>query len=73
MGALQKFDQQLAEAKSVKEIFSLDFVKERFIKNYAAVSNKKDGENRFEQERFAYLEAIADNADALIKIVREVK
>lgn len=65
MGALQKFDQQLAEAKSVKEIFSLDFVKERFIKNYAAVSNKKDGENRFEQERFAYLEAIADKPELM--------
>lgn len=63
MGALQKFEQQIAAAKSIKDVFSLDFVKDRFIKNYQAVSGRKDGDNRFEQERFAYLEIIADKPD----------
>lgn len=63
MGALQKFEQQIAEAKTIKDVFTLDFVKERFVKNYQAVSGRKDGENRFEQERYAYLEIIADKPE----------
>lgn len=63
MSQLTKLDQQLATAKSVKELFTMDMVQERFIKNYEATTGRKDGANRFEQERFAYLEAIAEKPE----------
>jgi recombinational DNA repair protein RecT len=56
-------DQKIQKAKNVKELFSLPDVKERFIKNYEAVTGRKDGENRLEQERFAYLQLMADKPD----------
>lgn len=56
-------DSRLAEAKSIQELIQLPDVKQRFIKNYEAVSGRKDGENRFEQERFAYLQLIADKPE----------
>lgn len=63
MSQLAKIDQQLAQAKSVKELFTFQMVKERFIKNYEAVSGNKDGENVYEQERFAYLEVLAEKPE----------
>ena len=60
---IQQLERQLAEAKSVKEIFSIDLIRERFIKNYESVTGRKDGENRYNQERFAYLEIIADKPE----------
>jgi recombinational DNA repair protein RecT len=54
------FDQKLALAKSVKDIFEIPDVEERFIKNYEAQTSRKDGKNRFQQERFAYMEMIHD-------------
>src|SRR5688500_9782691 len=60
---LKQLEQQLAEAKTVKDIFNIEVIRERFIKNYAAVTGRKDGENRYDQERFAYLEIIADKPD----------
>lgn len=56
-------DQKIAKAQSVKELFSLPDVKDRFVKNYEAATGKKDGENRLEQERFAYLQLLADKPD----------
>ncbi len=53
-----KLDQQIAEVKSIKDLFSIPDVKQRFIKNFEAVTNRKDGENRLEQERFAYMELL---------------
>lgn len=61
--ALQKVEQQLAQAKTVKDVFDLEFVEERFVKNYEAATGKKDGQNRYTQERFAYLEIIADKPE----------
>lgn len=55
---LSKFDAQLQAAKTPKELFSMPDVKERYIKNFAAVTGRKDGENRLEQERFAYMEIL---------------
>jgi len=60
---IKQLESQLAEARNVKEVFSIDLVRERFIKNYEAVTGKKDGENRYNQERFAYLEIIADKPE----------
>lgn len=56
-------DQKIAQAKNVKELFALPDVKDRFIKNYEAVTGRKDGENRLEQERFAYLQLLAEKPD----------
>jgi recombinational DNA repair protein RecT len=56
-------DQKIAAAKTVNELFQLPDVKQRFIRNYEAVTGKKDGENRLEQERFAYLQLLADKPD----------
>jgi recombinational DNA repair protein RecT len=56
-------DQKIAAAKDVKELFMIPDLKERFIKNYQAVSGRKDGENRLEQERFAYLQMISDKPE----------
>jgi hypothetical protein len=63
MSQLTKLDQQLSQAKTVKDLFTLPMVRDRFIKNYELTTGRKDGENYFEQERFAYLEAIADKPD----------
>lgn len=63
MGQLQKFEQSIKEAKNVQSLFSLEGVRERFIKNYESVSGRKDGENRLEQERFAYMQIVADKPD----------
>lgn len=63
MSQLQKFETAIKEAKSVKELFQLPDVRERFVKNYEAVSGRKDGENRLEQERFAYLQIVAEKPD----------
>lgn len=57
---LAKFDQQMMTATSVKDLFSLPDVKDRFIKNYEAVTSRKDGANRLEQERMAYMEKLND-------------
>jgi hypothetical protein len=53
-----RLDQQIASAKSVKDLFEMPDIKTRAIKGYEATTGRKDGENRFQQERFAYLEII---------------
>lgn len=58
-----KIDQMLAQAKSLKDLFTMPFVIDRFIKNYAAVSGRSDGEARFEQERFAYMQIVAEKPE----------
>lgn len=63
MSKIAKFEQALQQAKSVKELFAVPDVKERFIKNFEAVTGRKDGENRLEQEKFAYLEILNDKPE----------
>lgn len=53
---------ELEKAKSVKEALSLGFVQELFIKNYAAITGRKDGQNRLASEVFHYLEMVQDNS-----------
>lgn len=52
------FDQKLAMAKSIKDLFEIPDVKTRAIKGYEATTGRKDGENKFQQERYAYLEVV---------------
>ena len=56
-------DQKLSSAKDVKELFSFPEVRDRFVKNYEATTTKKDGANRFDQERFAYLQLLTDKPE----------
>lgn len=60
---LATLDQKIQATKNVKELFNLPEVRDRFIRNYEAVTGRKDGDNRLEQERFAYLQLIADKPD----------
>lgn len=52
------FDQKLATAKSIKDLFEIPDVKENAIRGYRATTGRNDGEARFQQERYAYLEHI---------------
>lgn len=54
---------KLTAAGNAKAVFELKEVEDRFIKNYEAVTGRKDGSNRLEQEKFAYLQRVADSAD----------
>lgn len=63
MSALAKIENALKSAKSLKEAMTLDFVQDRFIKNYEAVTGRKDGENKFQSEVFALLELCEDKPD----------
>jgi len=60
---LVSLQNKLASAGTAKAVFELKEVEERFIKNYEAVTGRKDGSNRLEQEKFAYLQRVADNPD----------
>lgn len=61
MSNLKKQDQELSQARTVKEALQVGFVRERFVKNYEAITGRKDGDNRFQAEVFHYLELINDN------------
>jgi len=61
MSNLKKQEQALVQARSVKEALQVDFVRERFIKNYESITGRKDGDNRFQAEVFHYLELINEN------------
>lgn len=54
---------KLSQAGNAKAVFDLPELAERFTKNYEAVTGRKDGSNRLEQEKFAYLQRVADSAD----------
>lgn len=60
---LATLDAKIANVKDVKEIFTLPEVKDIFKKNYLAATGKPDGDNKFEQERFAYMQLLADKPD----------
>lgn len=56
LNPLKRLEQDLAAAKNVKDMVQIPFVRDRFIKNYEAVSQRKDGEARYEKEVFAFTE-----------------
>ena len=63
MSALTAIEKQLNEPKNIKGMMQLPMVQERFIKNYEAVTGKKDGQARFESEVFAFMEILNDKQD----------
>lgn len=60
---IAQLDQKLAEVKTVKDLFALEDFRLRFIKNFQSVTSRKDGENRFEQEKFAYFEILNEKPE----------
>lgn len=60
MSQLKQMNSQLEKAKSVKEVFTLDFVSDRTIKNYTAATGRKDGANWFQKEVMAMMEIFAE-------------
>jgi recombinational DNA repair protein RecT len=65
MSGLKKIEEALEKAPSIKSMFQLDVVQERFIANYEATTRKKDGPARFQSEVFAYLEIMSDKPDLM--------
>jgi recombinational DNA repair protein RecT len=63
MSNLKVMNQQLEKATSIREALSLDFVKERFIKNYEGITGRKDGENRYATEVFHYMALCEEKPD----------
>lgn len=63
MAVLAKVEEQLNKAPNLKGMFQLDVVQERAIKNYEGTTGRKDGQNRFESEVFAYMELMAEKPD----------
>lgn len=61
--------EQLDGAASVKDMVHLPFVQERFVMNYEKTTGKKDGDQRFQQETFNFLE-IANTNPAIMKCDR---
>ena len=55
MSELKVMNQQLEKARSAKEVFSIDFVADRSIKNYEAVTGRKDGNNWYQGEVLAMI------------------
>lgn len=66
---LQVVQKELAAAGSVKAMFAIPFVQDRFIANYEKTTGKKDGPQRFEQEVLNFLE-IANENKAIMKCDR---
>lgn len=60
MSNIKVMNQQLEKAKNVKEIFALDFIKDRTIKNYESVWGRKDGENWYQAEMLHILTLFAE-------------
>ena len=60
MSNLKNMNTQLEKSTAVKDIFSLDFVQDRTIKNFVAVTGRKDGQNWYESEVLALMQVFAD-------------
>lgn len=63
MSNLKAINQALEKAKSPKQIFTLEFVQEKAIKNYQAVTGRKDGLNWYESEVLAIMQIFAQKPE----------
>ena len=57
--------QELEGAASVKDMLHVPYVQDRFVKNYEMTTGKKDGDQRFQQEVFNFLEIANGNKDIM--------
>jgi len=60
---LKDIENALTTAPSIKSALTLPFVKDRFVKNFEAVTGRKDGGSKFEAELFAYMELLEEKPD----------
>lgn len=63
MANLKKMDQALSTASSVKAAIQLPFVKELVVKNYTAITGRKDGDNYFASQVFDFLSIAAEKPE----------
>ena len=56
---------ELDSAVSVKDMLHVPLVQERFVMNYEQTTGKKDGDQRFQQEVFNFLEVANGNKDIM--------
>ena len=60
---LKVMEQQIATAKSVKDLLKIDVLVNRYISSYEAATGRKDGVERFERESFAFMDIINSGKD----------
>lgn len=63
MSNLKKMDAALIAAPSVKAAIQLPFVHNMVVRNYEAITGKKDGENYFASQVFEFLSIINEKPD----------
>lgn len=63
MSNLKDMNTALEKVSTVKDIFTLDFVADRTIKNFQAVSGRKDGSNWYQSEILALMQIFNDKPD----------
>lgn len=63
MSAIKTMNTALEKAKSVKDVFAVDFVAERSIKNYESATGRKDGSNWYQREVMAMMTIFAEKPD----------
>lgn len=61
--ALQMLEQKLAAAPSLKSALLMPIVEQRFIADYEASTQKKDGKARYAAEVLAYMEIVSESKD----------
>lgn len=82
MSNIKVINQQIEKAKNIKDLFALDFIKDRTIKNYEQIWGRKDGENWYQSELLHMLTLFAEKPElakcdkmsiwgALMKCARE--
>lgn len=63
MSNLKAMNTALEKARNVKEVFTIDFVAERAIKNYEAVTGRKDAQNWYQKEVLSMMAIFAEKPD----------
>jgi phage RecT family recombinase len=61
LNPLKKLEAEIAQAQGVRGVMAL--AEDRFVKNYALVTGKKDGKQRFETEVLNYLDIVNEKPD----------
>lgn len=63
MSNIKNLNVALEKAKNVKEVFSLDFVADRAIQNYQAVTGRKDANNWYQTEVLTMMAIFAEKPE----------
>lgn len=63
MSNLKNLNTALEKAKNVKEVFTLDFVADRAIQNYQAVTGRKDANNWYQTEVLTMMSIFAEKPE----------